>query len=147
MRLLTHNSLRSCCKGTLTGYPLKLECQQMEIRESEFNEDFMRHLVPSLDWHALVSAAEAVGFQGLPCECTDELLENVEFLKACHKILLVSLSSMLVVFGLSCTQDIHVLKGFLVCPDTGRKYEIVDGVPDMTYVDSVVVLFSDRTVF
>ena len=27
--------------------------------------------------------------------------------------------------------DVHVLDGFLVCPDTGRKFPIKDGIPNM----------------
>ena len=27
--------------------------------------------------------------------------------------------------------DIHVLEGFLVCPDTGRQFPIKEGIPNM----------------
>ena len=27
--------------------------------------------------------------------------------------------------------DIHVIDGFLICPDTGRKFPIKDGIPNM----------------
>jgi len=27
--------------------------------------------------------------------------------------------------------DIHVIEGFLICPDTGRRFPIKDGIPNM----------------
>lgn len=41
--------------------------------------------------------------------------EDEEFLRRVHLVLL----------------DVHVLEGALVCPDTGRRFMVKDGVPNM----------------
>ena len=87
----------------------------MDVVETRCDEEFMRHIIPSLDWTALQKCAMAVGVEGLPETFNPSLLEDKEFLDFVHNLLL----------------DIHVMKGTLVCPDTGRQYPIVDGVPNM----------------
>jgi len=27
--------------------------------------------------------------------------------------------------------DVHVLHGYLICPDTGRRFPVKDGIPNM----------------
>lgn len=116
MRLLTHNSLKSICRGVKDGYPLRLEITEMEVRESEVNLQFMKELIPGLDWHGVLCAAQAVGLQGMPATFNKSILEDESFLRAVHNLLL----------------DIHVQSGVLICPDTGRHYPIVNGLPNMT---------------
>jgi len=115
MRLLTHNSLKSIAKGINEGYPLKLEIDEMEVRESEVNLSFMKTLIPGLDWDGVLVGAAAVGLQGMPAKFNAAILEDESFLRAVHNLLL----------------DIHIQKGTLVCPDTGTRYPIQDGLPNM----------------
>jgi len=115
MRLLTHNSLKSIAKGIGEGCPLKLEIDEMEVRESEVNLTFIKALIPGLDWEGVLVAAAAVGLQGMPAKFNAAVLEDESFLRAVHNLLL----------------DIHVQKGSLVCPDTGTRYPITDGLPNM----------------
>lgn len=115
MRLLTHNSLKSIAKDIQEGYPLKLIVTEQITRSSPLNEDFIRSIVPGLDWPALLIAAEAVGLQGMPLKFDPLLLDDNNFVQAIHTLLL----------------DIHIEKGELICPDTGTMYPIVNGVPDM----------------
>ena len=86
-----------------------------QVVESECNVEFMRHIIPSLHWQSVLVAASAVGFQGLPNEVGSDILQDQEFLEAMHRLLL----------------DIHILEGFLICPDTGRKFPISEGIPNM----------------
>ncbi len=115
MRLLTHNSLKSIAKGIKDGYPLRLEIHEMEVRESEVNLGFIKSLIPGLDWSAVLIAAEAVGLQGMPAHFNAAILEDEAFLRAVHNLLL----------------DVHVQTGWLVCPDTGTRYPIANGLPNM----------------
>lgn len=63
MKLLVHNFLSSkFLKGVQTGFPLKLVTTQIETKEVDFNPDFVKRMVPKLDWTALqvISAGFAI---------------------------------------------------------------------------------------
>lgn len=61
MRLLTHNLLVCNVKGcSVNNYPLKIKPTAVEKQETEFNPDFVRHMLPKLDWNALCIAAKDV---------------------------------------------------------------------------------------
>ena len=115
MRLLTHNTLKCAAKEVKTGYPLQIEIVNMEVRESTFNPEFINHILPSMEWSAILVAAEAVGMPGLPVELDPEYLNDNSFLEAMHHLLL----------------DIHILEGFLICPETDRRFPIKNGIPNM----------------
>ena len=58
VRLITHNLLACHAKGcTTNNFPLLLEDIQIELREQEFNPDFVKNILPRLEWRALVDAA------------------------------------------------------------------------------------------
>jgi multifunctional methyltransferase subunit TRM112 len=115
MRILTHNSLRCVAKGATKGYPLQLGIEEMEIIESDFNPDFIISILPSLDWEGVLVAATAVGIDGMPPILKAEMLNDLILIQAIHKLLL----------------DVHVTKGVLTCPDTGRQFKIENGIPLM----------------
>ena len=50
---------------------------------------------------------------------SDESLQNEEILKKLHKILL----------------EVEIIEGELVCPETGRKFPITNGIPNMLIND------------
>jgi len=61
VRLITHNLLACHAKGcTSNNFPLAFKDAQVEIREAEFNEDFLRGFMPKIEWDALVNAAREV---------------------------------------------------------------------------------------
>lgn len=37
MRLITHNMLKSNIKGVVNGFPLRIEADKVEVKETEFN--------------------------------------------------------------------------------------------------------------
>src|SRR6056297_983930 len=37
MRLITHNMLKSNVKGVINGFPLRIEAEKVEVKETEFN--------------------------------------------------------------------------------------------------------------
>ena len=61
VRLITHNLLACHVKGcTTNNFPLQFKDVQVEIREAEFNTDFLRGFLPRIEWTALVDAARQV---------------------------------------------------------------------------------------
>ena len=70
VRLITHNLLACHAKGcTSNNFPLRLKDVSVEIREAEFNVDFVRNFVPRIEWRALVDTAKEVRmcFQARRC--------------------------------------------------------------------------------
>jgi len=51
----------------------------------------------------------------LPGTPVDDYENNEEFLKKAHHVLL----------------EVEVMNGELVCPETGRKFPVTDGIPNM----------------
>jgi len=117
MKLLTHNLLRCNVKGVKTGYPLKIEAVAQEVRETELNVDFLRNVAPKLEWGVVRAAAMELKAtdQPLPEAITPELLQDEAFLKVFHHVLL----------------EVVVVEGNLVCPESGRKFPIKNGIPNM----------------
>jgi multifunctional methyltransferase subunit TRM112 len=61
VRLITHNLLACHAKGcNANNFPLRFQNVQLEIREAEFNPDFLRAFLPKLEWQALVNTAREV---------------------------------------------------------------------------------------
>ena len=84
--------------------------------EVEFNQDFIARVIPKLDWAEVVRAAEGLGQLGdLPHALVDNYETDVDFLRKAHHVLL----------------EIEVINGDLVCPETGRKFPVSDGIPNM----------------
>ncbi|GAQ90207.1 hypothetical protein KFL_006130040 [Klebsormidium nitens] len=115
MRLLTHNMLACNIKGVTKGYPLKIEATKTEEKETDFNAGFLRHIYPKLDWKALREAAASLGLEELPEQVEPSQLEDEDFLRRFHHVLL----------------EIHLEEGALVCPETGRRFPVSKGIPNM----------------
>lgn len=61
VRLITHNLLACHVKGcTSNNFPLAFKDVQIELKEAEFNPDFVKNILPRLEWSALVDAARQV---------------------------------------------------------------------------------------
>ena len=57
----------------------------MEQEESEFNADFIRHMLPKLEWGALLAGAAALGVaDGLPQAVPPAADDDDEFLQLLH---------------------------------------------------------------
>jgi len=132
MRLLTHNMLVSNVKGVDSVYPLNIEVEEMQEEEVDFNAglwlaflsiksaslslrfvDFILATIPKLDWRGFQHGALALGIEELPENPSEEL--NEEALRKIHHALL----------------EVHVVTGYLVCPSSGRKFPIQNGIPNM----------------
>ena len=119
MRLLTHNFLQSNVRGTTKGYPLKIIPTEILVEESPVDVELVRKMLPKLKYDAVVTALADIADKvdpKLPM-IPGELPENLDeaTLEALHQILF----------------NVHILEGELVCPDTGRKFPIKQGIPNM----------------
>mmetsp|Transcript_8324 Transcript_8324/g.30434 ORF Transcript_8324/g.30434 Transcript_8324/m.30434 type:complete len:124 (-) Transcript_8324:1091-1462(-) len=115
MRLLTHNLLASNVKGTTAGFPLKLEVLVKEERSTEFDAAFLLHTLPKLNWSAFRAAAESLGVDKLPSTYPERDELTNEFLQVFHHALL----------------EIEVQEGYLICPESGRRFPVRKGIPNM----------------
>ncbi len=68
---------------------------------------------------ALRSAAQNLKLDGKWLEVTDlsldTILADIDMLKELHNLIF----------------EIHVLEGHLICPESGRRFPIKDGIPNM----------------
>ena len=62
-----------------------------------------------------LQAAADVGIKVLPPTLTESLVEDPGFLKALYHVLM----------------NVHLVKGMLTCPVTGREFPVTDGIPNM----------------
>ncbi|XP_075496870.1 multifunctional methyltransferase subunit TRM112 homolog A-like [Primulina tabacum] len=115
MRLLTHNMLSSNIKGVTNGFPLRIEVERVVEKTVAFNADFLKNMFAKVEWNALVEASKTMGYFELPDNVESSLLESDEFLQKFHHALL----------------ELHLEDGALVCPETGRKFPISKGIPNM----------------
>ena len=82
----------------------------------------IQKLLPKIDYNVLIQAAQQLASHcpttvpNLPAETpTGEALENEETIRQLHRVLM----------------DIHLVEGALVCPDTGRRFPVKEGIPNM----------------
>ena len=119
MRLLTHNYLKSNVKGTENGFPLRIEAQEVVVEESPMDAELLTNLLPKLEYSAIVSAVDQVSDK---LETKPQIPESLPegdidtaTLEALHHVLF----------------DIHIVEGDLICPGTGRKFPVKQGIPNM----------------
>lgn len=123
MRLLTHNTLRNNsndAKGK--GYPLEINAVEIRVDDSsevgsdpDREEKFVKGVLGMLDWSVLIQAAAQMGLKNLlPPVLTDEMAESPEFLRALYHVLM----------------NVHLVRGLLKCPDTGREFPVTNGIID-----------------
>ena len=124
MRLLTHNTLRNNSAAAHgKGYPLKITAVEVRVDDSsEVGTDpekeiaFVKGILGMLDWDILVKAANEMGLANLPPSLTEDLANDDTFLRALYQVLM----------------NVHLVKGMLTCPDTGREFPVTDGIPDFS---------------
>ncbi|PNW74729.1 hypothetical protein CHLRE_12g512550v5 [Chlamydomonas reinhardtii] len=116
MKLLTHNMLSCHIKNVRNGYPFLIEVVKVSEHEADFDPDFLKHIFPRINWPAFLQGAQSLGCrEGLPEEAAESMLEDEGFLKRFHHALL----------------EVFLEEGSLVCPETGRKFPVTKGIPNM----------------
>ena len=134
MRLLSFARCYVYATRTTEGYPLKIEATNVVVEESTMDSVLVSKVLHKLNYPALVGAINDIrntpnnimpaSTTAMLSEASDipseppkegEITDDESTLKALHFFLF----------------DVHVLEGILVCPDTGRKFPIKDGIPNM----------------
>eukprot|EP00037_Helgoeca_nana_P011665 m.104846 g.104846 ORF g.104846 m.104846 type:complete len:149 (+) comp20971_c4_seq1:287-733(+) len=116
MKLLTHNMMQSHVKGVKNGYPLNVTATTVEEVEVEFNPTFIARMLPRIEFKALRHTAGQLGLEdSLPAVVPPKPEEDEEFLRAMHHVLL----------------EVVVIEGELICPESGVKFPIKNGIPNM----------------
>ena len=119
MKLITHNMLQNNLTDQ-KGYPLVIQATKIEELTVDFNPEFLVRMMDRLEYPILVHALEMIGMKDyLPVVVPDKFQENEEFMKNLHHALL----------------EIDVVEGELICPVSGRKFPIKDGIPNMLLTD------------
>lgn len=135
MKLLTTNFLTCAvktCKASSASYPLHFRDAQLEQSPQTFNPQFIRNILPRLDWSALSTTANELGLTAMLPEhnpaddmmvdeegATEEEKQkakdkevDAETLKRLHTFLI----------------DTCVMEGKLVCGNCQFEYPIKEGV-------------------
>lgn len=107
--------LSSNIKGVANGFPLGIEVEKVIEKQVELSADFLRNLFPKIEWKALVDAARTMGYAELPEQVDSSMLDSNELLTKFHHALL----------------ELHLEEGALVCPETGRRFPVTKGIPNM----------------
>lgn len=122
MRLLTHNTLtNNTAAAAGKGFPLKITATEIRVDDSQNIENaeqeisFVKGVLGMLDWPALVQGASEMGLSTLPPLLTEDLANDSDFLIALYHVLM----------------KVHLVKGILTCPETGREFPVVNGIPNM----------------
>ncbi|GFR77141.1 multifunctional methyltransferase subunit TRM112-like protein [Elysia marginata] len=117
--MLTSNII----KGVTKGFPLAINPTKIEVKEVDFNPAFVVKTLTKIDYPALYQAANDVGHgEGLPENIEGDVKENEELLKSLHNALL----------------QVEVIEGELVCPESGRKFPISNGIPNMLLLENEI---------
>ena len=113
--------LRTYNNRTDKGYPLLIDGDaQLLVEDSPVDKNLVLKMLPKLDYTALVTTTNLLRKQQ-PDSQIPELPENLpeimgdDAIAQYHKVLF----------------DIHLMHGHLICPDTGRKFPVKDGIPNM----------------
>ncbi|KAL7438763.1 hypothetical protein ACHAXH_006244 [Discostella pseudostelligera] len=132
MRLLTHNFLKSNVKGTEKGYPLNIEVTTIRCENppSPVDKEFLLNLLPKINYDALRQAVQQIAphcntpIPELPEELDSILLnDQTNINQEMNNAMIDNLHRVLF--------DIYLVEGYLVCPDTGRKFPVKECIPNM----------------
>eukprot|EP01118_Nematostelium_gracile_P019820 TRINITY_DN9350_c0_g1_i2.p1 TRINITY_DN9350_c0_g1~~TRINITY_DN9350_c0_g1_i2.p1 ORF type:complete len:139 (+),score=25.77 TRINITY_DN9350_c0_g1_i2:55-417(+) len=120
MRIITHNMLVCNVKGcSAKNYPLHIKATQLVNTPSDFNPEFITHMIPKLDWPSLVLACKDLNIV-IPEQLPTNLDQDT--LKKMHDILV----------------DVHIQEGSMVCSNCSREFPITNGVPNMLLTEDEV---------
>ena len=92
------------------------QAKDVKVCVAEFNPEFIARVITRLDWPVIVKAAKDLGHgSDLPTELPEHYETENDFLKKAHHVLM----------------EIDIINGDLVCPETGRRFPVSDGIPNM----------------
>mmetsp|Transcript_10970 Transcript_10970/g.18084 ORF Transcript_10970/g.18084 Transcript_10970/m.18084 type:complete len:134 (-) Transcript_10970:346-747(-) len=126
MRLLTHNFLQSNVKGTEKGYPLNIEVTTIKYEESPVDKEFLLNLLPKVNYNALIAAVKQMS-----PHCEEPLPELPETMDVSNTQQNQKLDDDTIANLHKVLFDVYLVEGWLICPDTGRKFPVKESIPNM----------------
>ncbi|KAL1850796.1 type I protein arginine N-methyltransferase Rmt1 [Paecilomyces lecythidis] len=115
MKVVTANFI-SCavksCKISPSAFPLHFQDAELEQQELDIQPEFIRNILPRIDWDALRVTASELGFPTIPETKPEGDALDEQTLKDLHTLLL----------------ETHVVEGKLVCGSCGHEYKIKEGI-------------------
>ena len=116
---------------TIDGYPLKIEATNVIVERSTMDSVLVSKMLKKLNYSALLIAVNDLkNTQIVQSSASSILLEASNIPSASPKEGEAIEESILKTFHFFLF-DVHVVEGTLQCPDTGRKFPIKDGIPNM----------------
>lgn len=121
--------MQSIVKNVAKPYPLKIDCKSYENIEVEFSEIAVKKMLERIDYMALLSALQDLNYshslpENLNCLAGNNSSEEnkLEVYKKLHHVLF----------------EIEVMEGNLVCPESGREFPVMRGIPNMLLTEEEV---------
>jgi len=105
---------------TNNNFPLKIKATSIQKQESQFNPQFIHHILPKLHWEALITTCKDLDISTLPTELPQNVSEDL--LKNVHDVVV----------------DLHIQEATLICNNCSRAYPISNGVPNMLLTEDEV---------
>ncbi|KAJ5195150.1 uncharacterized protein N7498_008588 [Penicillium cinerascens] len=116
MKVITANFVTCSvkeCKTSPNSFPLHFHDAELEMQELDFQPEFIRNVIPRIDWEGLRVTANELGFPSLPeTKPEGEALYDEQTLKDLHRLLL----------------ETQVMEGRLICGNCSHEYVIKEGI-------------------
>ncbi|KAJ6113725.1 hypothetical protein N7523_007042 [Penicillium sp. IBT 18751x] len=116
MKVITANFVTCSvkeCKTSTSAFPLHFHDAELEMQELDFQPEFIRNIIPRIDWEALRVTANELGFPSLPeAKPEGEALDDEQTLKDLHRLLL----------------ETQVMEGRLICGNCSHEYVLKEGI-------------------
>jgi len=113
-------------RSTEKGYPLNIEVAELQVEESAVDKQFLLKLLPKINYPALTSAVKEIAHHcepPLPAIPEELDVSDVDGLRNMDDATVSSLYRVLF--------DVYLVEGFLICPDTGRRFTVKQRIPNM----------------
>ncbi|KAI5819398.1 adoMet-dependent tRNA methyltransferase complex subunit Trm112 [Pyronema omphalodes] len=124
MKILTTNYITcavKACKTSSNAFPLEFRDAELVQEELEINEEFIRNILPRIEWPALVQTAASLGFTTLPSTKPEGDLD-AQMIKDLHTLLV----------------ETQVISGKLVCRNCQHEYNIHQGIANFLLPNHLV---------
>ena len=135
MRLLSHNYMKSSMKNVPDdlSYPLRIDPTSLVLEPTPLDAVFLQSMLAKIDWSGFQSAVLNLSLS-LPALFASSGL-SVPLLPSSLPVKVEELSALELQGLHTLLMDVHVIEGALVCPATGRRFVITDGIPNMLLLE------------
>ncbi|KAL2002096.1 hypothetical protein VTN02DRAFT_657 [Thermoascus thermophilus] len=116
MKVITVNFITCAvksCKTSPSSFPLHFRDAELEQQDLDFQPEFIRNVLPRIDWDGLRITASELGFPSIPeVKPEGDALDDEQTLKNLHRLLL----------------ETQIVEGKLICGNCGHEYRIKEGI-------------------